>query len=527
MKKKLLYYFIFLICANSFSQELSYTSGPAGYGTNANADDSVLVPFFKDESYIYCSTQKVYSTNPIAKRGILVRIKISDGTQYIYPEDVFLPASAGFNAKKLNNSIFFEMGIRLIRLDLTTNKLSTVSYDTEDYVVFDHYLIYENYNYSGLYIYDLNTSATTQIFSPNNRAFYRLGATYYDNDKKAIYFRSQYITTGVYYGFYKFTPATKVIKEIVGRNVVTGSEIYQQRDEIAKVNDNLVFLMKDSDYKLKFFSANLTTETLNTSFTFNTNSVYEVTTNDLMVFDNTVYITTDKVYISDGATKPIETDYQSFFEYSSGYSIDIVYFNNEAYLQQNSSEYGSELWKYNPVLHQKQLVKDITVGKESSFASNISGGYLYKNKLLYVVNIGSLAYSIYATDGTSDGTISIFSNNKFVTIGKLLPDDDNSNIYFYGDDGTKKGLFTLKYNFLSTKDFSKDEKISFYPNPVKSDINFSETMSEVNILDLNGKMLKTVKNTNTLSVENLSKGVYLLEIKTLNDKKNITKMIKI
>ena len=108
-----------------------------------------------------------------------------------------------------------------------------------------------------------------------------------------------------------------------------------------------------------------------------------------------------------------------------------------------------------------------------------------------------------------------------------LEDDDNSNIYFYGDDGTKKGLFTLKYNFLSTKDFSKDEKISFYPNPVKSDINFSETMSEVNILDLNGKMLKTVKNTNTLSVENLSKGVYLLEIKTLNDKKNITKMIKI
>ncbi|MGO4771669.1 T9SS type A sorting domain-containing protein [Flavobacterium sp. W22_SRS_FK3] len=527
MKKKLLYFFIFLICSNLFSQELSFTSGPVGYGTNANADDNVLVPFFNDQSYIYCSTQKVYSTNPVTKRGIIVRVNISDGTQYIYPEDVFLPASAGFNAKKLNNSIFFEMGIRLIRLDLTTNKLSTVSYDTEDYAVFDHYLIYENSNYSGLYIYDLNTSATTQIFSPNNRSFYRLGATYYDNTTKALYFRSQYITTGVYYGFYKYIPSTKAITEIVGRNVVTGSEIYQQRDEIAKVNENLVFLMKDTDYKLKYFSVNLTTGTLNSSFTFNTNTIYDISVNDLMVFDNTVYLTTDKVYTSDGVLTPIETNYQSFFEYSSGYSIDIVYFNNEAYLQQNSSQYGSELFKYNPILHQKELVKDITVGTGHSFVSNISGGYLYKNRLLYVVNTGPLAYSIYATDGSSDGTVGIIGNDKFVTMGRLLTDDDNSNIYFYGDDGTKKGLFTLKYNFLSTEDFSKDKKITFYPNPAKSDINFTETMLEIKVIDLNGKILKTAKNTNSLSIENLSKGVYLLEIKTLNEEKNISKMIKI
>ncbi len=112
---------------------------------------------------------------------------------------------------------------------------------------------------------------------------------------------------GVYYGFYKYNPSTKAITEIVGRNVVSGSDIYQQRDEIVKVNDNLVFLMKDTDYKMKYFSANVTTGLLNTSFTFNTNTVYDTSVNDLMVYNNTVYITSGgKVLTSDGVTIPLK-----------------------------------------------------------------------------------------------------------------------------------------------------------------------------------------------------------------------------
>lgn len=527
MKKKLLLYLvIFIISAKLFSQNLTYIPGPVGYGTNATADDKTLVPFFKDQSYIYCSTNKVISTNPITKKGSIVRINISDNSQYVYPDDVYLPINGGFNAKKLNNNIFFNIGIRLARINTTTNKLTVISNDAEDYEIFDHYIIYENYNSSGLYILDLNTNLTTQIYSPNNRSFYRLGATYYDKDTGMLYFRSQYITMGVYYGFYKYNPSTKAITEIVGRNVVTGSDIYQQRDEIVKVNDNLVFLMKDTDYKLKYFSANMTTGLLNTSFTFNTKTVYDTSVNDLMVFSNTVYITSEgKVLISDGVTTPVETNYQPFFEYSAGNSINVVYYNNEAYMQQNSAEYGSEIWKYNGTLNQRQLVKDITPGTQGSFASNISGGYLHKNKLLYIVNIGPLAYSLYATDGTSDGTVSILDNSKFSLISKLLTEDNT--LYFYGENATNKGLYALDYELLSTKNFLKDNKTNFYPNPVKSEVNFSEEMEEVKVMDLNGKFFELKKNISKLRLEHLPKGIYLIEFKPENQEKNIEKFIKI
>lgn len=527
MKKKLLLSLaIFIISTKLFSQNLTYIPGPAGYGTNATADDKTLVPFFKDQSYIYCSTYKVISTNPIVRKGCIVRVDVSDNNQYVYPDPVSLPTNGGFNAKKLNNNIFFNIGIRLARINTTTNKLTVISNDAEDYEIFDHYIIYENYNYSGLYILDLNTNVTTQIYSPNNKKFYRLGATYYDKDTGMLYFRSQYITMGVYYGFYKYNPSTKAITEIVGRNVVSGSEIYQQRDEIAKVNDNLVFLMKDTDYKMKYFSANVTTGLLNTSFTFNTNTVYDTSVNDLMVYNNTVYITSGgKVLTSDGVTIPVETNYQPFFEYSTGNSIDVVSYNSESYIQQYSPEYGSELWKYNWTLMQKQLVKDITPGTQGSFASNISGGFLHKNKLLYVVNVGPLAYSLYATDGTSDGTLSVLGSSKFTLISKILTEDDT--LYFYGENATNKGLFALDYQILSNENFSKDKKINFYPNPVKSDLNFSEKMNEVKIMDLNGKILGLEKNIFKLSLENLPKGIYLIEFKSENQEKIIEKFIKI
>ncbi|MFV8343029.1 T9SS type A sorting domain-containing protein [Flavobacterium sp. XS2P39] len=438
MKHFLLSIILFITCTNLTAQELNFISGPVGHGTNVTADDRTLLPFFKDQSYIYCSTYKVVSTNPITRKGCIVRVDISNGSQYIYPDDVYLPANGASDAKKLNGNIFFNIGIRLAKINTTTNKLTVISNDAEDYALFDHYIIYENYNYSGLYIVDLNTNATTQIFSPNNRKFYRLGATYYDNG--VLYFRSQYTTTGVYYGIYKYIPATKSITEIVGRNVVTGSDIYQNRDEIARVNDNIVFLMKDTDYTLKYFSVNLTTQSLNTSFTFNTKQIYDTAVNDLMVFNNTVYLTNEgKVFISDGVTTPQATNYPLFIGYGLAGSLgDVLYFKNEAYFQLNTPEYGYEIWKYDGTMNDKQLVKDITPGTESSFAIN-KNGFINNNKLFYTVNTGPLAYSLYTTDGTSEGTVCLLDHFTYLSFTALFFEGDT--ICFYGQNDTNKGLF--------------------------------------------------------------------------------------
>lgn len=523
--KTLLCLVVFIISMNLFSQNLTYIPGPVGYGTNTTADDRTLIPFFQDQSYIYCTTYEAVSTNPIIKRACIVRVNTSDGSQFIYT-DFYFSDNPGVNAKKKNNTIYFNIGSELAAINTITNKLTIVSYNAQKYEICDNYIVYETSSGSGLCILNLKTKAITQVSSPKNSKLYGFGSHYYDKDKGIFYFRSQISGNSVYYAFYKYIFSTKSITEIVGKNVLSGTDMYQDRDEMVKVNDNLVFLMKDTDYNLKYFSMNLTTQLLNTAFTFNTKTVYNNALNDLMVFNNTVYITSgDKVFISDGTATPKETDYQPFFQYYTGYSIDIVYFNNEAYIQQYSSENGTELWKYNGTLNQRQLVKDITPGTQSSFAENIMGGYLHKNKLLYIVNVGPLSYSLYTTDGTSDGTICLLDKSQFSSISKLLTDDDT--LYFYGVNAKQKGLFALNYDILSNNDFSKNEKVNFYPNPVKTDVNFLEKMSEVKIMDLNGKILILEQNVSKLTLEHLTKGIYLIELNSQNQGKSIQKIIKI
>lgn len=517
MKKILLFLFTFIVSLNLAAQQVKFIPAPVGYGTNANADDRFLLPFFKDQTYIYCSTHKVASTNPIIKKGSIVRITIADGTQFVYPDNVTLPASPATNAKALNGAIFFNIGNGLAKLNTATGVITLVSNDAKKYEVFDQYVIFENYVYGGLNIVDLNTNITTALFSPNNKKFLKLGASYYDNG--TLYFRSQYSTTGIYHGFYKYVAATKAMTEIVGRNVVTGSDTNQEREEIEKINDNLVFLMKDTDYKMKYFSVNLTTKSLNSSFTFNTNQVSDVLVNDLMIFNNSLYLTAyGKVYTSDGATTPQVSDFPLFLGFGNGGYMDkVVYLNNVAYMQLNTSEYGAEIWKYDGTLTDKQLVKDITPGIESSF-TGYRNGFVHNNRIIYTITKGPFADAFFVTDGTSEGTISILDHFNYIAPSNSFADGDT--IYFYGDNGVNKGLFSLKYTIqLSNKDFFKESKTVSYPNPVHDYVFFNtdEKVVKAEVYDVLGRMVISVAvNSNKLNLSNLKSGNYILKIYTQN-----------
>lgn len=85
----------------------------------------------------------------------------------------------------------------------------------------------------------------------------------------------------------------------------------------------------------------------------------------------------------------------------------------------------------------------------------------------------------------------------------------------------------IKNSPLSTSSFSK-LKMSFYPNPVKSEfiLNTTETIITVEIYDILGKVIFSKNSSQTnVNIEFLKKGIYLLKVKTENGTFN-SKIIK-
>lgn len=71
------------------------------------------------------------------------------------------------------------------------------------------------------------------------------------------------------------------------------------------------------------------------------------------------------------------------------------------------------------------------------------------------------------------------------------------------------------------------DKISIYPNPTKSILNFSEKVREVTVYDLSGRIMKTVKTTlNVLDISSIPNGNYILKVVTEKGEKFIKKIIK-
>ena len=69
------------------------------------------------------------------------------------------------------------------------------------------------------------------------------------------------------------------------------------------------------------------------------------------------------------------------------------------------------------------------------------------------------------------------------------------------------------------------ESISFFPNPTKSEITFSQAIEKVEVIDLTGKAILTFTNAKTINIESLPAGAYYLRL-TNNDKAIMQKVIK-
>jgi hypothetical protein len=86
-------------------------------------------------------------------------------------------------------------------------------------------------------------------------------------------------------------------------------------------------------------------------------------------------------------------------------------------------------------------------------------------------------------------------------------------------------------SLLDTQDIAISEnKFSVYPNPAKNTINISNTdgfLNSVEMADINGRVVKTVKYSNAnevqISIADLAQGIYMMKI--VSDKGTVTKKI--
>ena len=69
------------------------------------------------------------------------------------------------------------------------------------------------------------------------------------------------------------------------------------------------------------------------------------------------------------------------------------------------------------------------------------------------------------------------------------------------------------------------EEISFFPNPTKSEITFSQAIEKVEVIDITGKTILTFTNAKTINIESLPSGAYYLRL-TNEEKTSLQKVIK-
>lgn len=81
---------------------------------------------------------------------------------------------------------------------------------------------------------------------------------------------------------------------------------------------------------------------------------------------------------------------------------------------------------------------------------------------------------------------------------------------------------------LGTVDASMKQQLSVYPNPTNGEVNIvsKSNVKNVQLMDMNGKVIKNFSSVNQLNISSVTAGVYLLKITTEDGKSVATKLIK-
>lgn len=218
------------------------------------------------------------------------------------------------------------------------------------------------------------------------------------------------------------------------------------------------------------------------------------------------------------------------FNYGS-FPSSLTNANGVVYFNASDGVHGNEMWKSDGTEAGTILVKDINT---LPFAPSDPSGFTNINGTIYFgASDNNIGQELFKTDGTANGTVGY--NIRFLSESSS-PEyltNVNGKLFFIATNGGQSGreLWVLDTNLLSTSEYkTNDNKFAIFPNPVNNILsiqNFeNKLIDKITILDLTGKMvLEQENNSNSINVENLQSGMYLLQILS-EEKSCVSKFIK-
>ncbi|MCX2742662.1 T9SS type A sorting domain-containing protein [Mangrovivirga sp. M17] len=211
-------------------------------------------------------------------------------------------------------------------------------------------------------------------------------------------------------------------------------------------------------------------------------------------------------------------------QFESNYAI----MNNELYFIANDGNTGLELWKTDGTEEGTVLVKDLYPGLESSYPNNFT---VANGKLYFSTAKSELKPLLWSTNGTEQGTQIV---QEFTNIPDYsFPRNFNiiNNILYFTAETENHGtqLWRFETPLIRQDNNANKNNLILYPNPVDQILNieFGFELDRVEILDLEGSMIKSFEGSQTsVNIADLNYGIYLL-VGYYGNKKVSQKFIKL
>ena len=131
--------------------------------------------------------------------------------------------------------------------------------------------------------------------------------------------------------------------------------------------------------------------------------------------------------------------------------------------------------------------------------------------------------SVAVESDCSTATLTATTNEGYVFLSWNDGNTENPRVVSLTSDTAFTAIFALidESSLLE----AEAESISFFPNPTKSEITFSQAIEKVVEIDLTGKTIFTFTNAKTINIESLPAGAYYLRL-TNEAKTSLQKVIK-
>ena len=160
----------------------------------------------------------------------------------------------------------------------------------------------------------------------------------------------------------------------------------------------------------------------------------------------------------------------------------------------------------------------------TSFWNMFFSGRISENGYNVEVSVNDETFGSVAVESDcSTGTLTATANEGYRFVIWNDGNTDNPRTVALTSDTSFTAIFALidESSLLE----AEAESISFFPNPTKSEITFSQAIEKVEVIDLTGKAILTFTNAKTINIESLPAGAYYLRL-TNEEKTSLQKVIK-